>query len=48
MVITGHSDGSIYMWKNMDENDVEKIVIEEEIREKSQAGQNSIVCITTY
>jgi hypothetical protein len=38
MVITGHADGSIYLWKNMDENEREKIIIEEDIRDKSQAG----------
>ncbi|KAL4455920.1 hypothetical protein ABPG73_008674 [Tetrahymena malaccensis] len=48
VIITGHSDGQIYMWRNMDESENEKINIEEETREKSQAGQNSIVCIVTY
>lgn len=36
------------MWKNMDETEREKVNIEEETKEKSQAGQNSIVCIVTY
>lgn len=48
IIITGHADGQIYMWKNMDESEREKVQIEEESREKSQAGQNSIVSIVTY
>ena len=38
MVITGHLDGSIYIWMNMDENEPRKVDLGEENREKSEAG----------